>query len=303
MASSDGSVKVIVVALFANLGIAAAKFAGAFYSGSASMLAEAVHSLVDSSNQVLLLIGTKRSGRPPDLAHPLGYGREMFFWSFVVAVMLFSLGGLFAIYEGVHKLHEHGEVKFPLLGMGILGFSIVLESYSCWACYKEVRAQNVYGDLWTWFRKTKSSELLVIFTEDMAALAGLVIAFACLTLAWASGNAFWDALGSILVGAILVIVAILIAIEIKSFIVGECADEAIRGFVEGKVREHFPSGRLLAFISLQTGSNEVMLSCKVHPGDTNDLDAAIARVNKLEREVKGKFPSVKWQFMELDKED
>jgi cation diffusion facilitator family transporter len=303
MASSEGSVKVIVVALFANLGIAAAKFAGAFYSGSASMMAEAVHSLVDSSNQGLLLLGAKLSRKAPDKTHPLGYGREMFFWSFVVAVFLFSMGGLFAIYEGIHKLHEHGEVKFPLLGLGILGFSIVLESYSCWACYKEVRAQNTYGSLWKWFRKTKSSELLVIFTEDMAALVGLLIAFTCLTLAWLTGHVIWDALGSIFVGVILVIVAVLLAIEIKAFIIGECSDEDIHEYVKSKARELFPTGRVLNIIALQTGSAEVMLSAKIHPGDMTNLDQAIRQTNELERSVKAKFREVKWQFVELDKED
>jgi len=304
MSSHGGSAKVIVTALLANLGIAVAKFVGAFISGSASLLAEAIHSLVDSTNQILLLIGSKKSLKAPDEKHPLGYGREAFFWSFIVAILLFSMGGLFAIYEGVHKLDEQGEISSPLIGLGIFIVSIFLEGYSFWACYKEVKNQNQFGSLWQWFKNTKSSELLVIFTEDAAALTGLVVAAICLGLAWATGQSYWDSVGSILVGTILVIVAILLSIEVKSFIIGESPTNDIRDFIFAEVPKRFPGGKVLKLIAVQTGSDEVMLSYKLHPGDTvKDVDKAITLVNELEKITKSQFKAIRWQFVELDKED
>ncbi len=303
MSSAGGSPKIIIIALLSNLGIALAKFIGAFISGSASLLAEAIHSVVDCSNQVLLLIGSKKSQKAPYDKHPLGYEREAFFWSFIVAILLFSMGGLFAIYEGVHKLGEHGEVSSPFVGIAILIVSLGLEGYSFAACLKEVKAQNKFGSLWLWFKNTKSSELLVIFTEDAAALTGLVIATICLSLAWATGHSYWDSVGSIIVGIVLIVVAVLLAAEVKSFIIGEAPSDEIRDFVKAEAQKLFPSGKILNFIAIQTGSDEVMLSCKIHPGDLKDLDQAIDLVNQLERATKNKFKSVKWQFVELDKED
>lgn len=301
--SSHGSSKVVVIALVSNLGIALAKFAGATISGSAALLAESVHSLVDCSNQVLLLIGGKKAKASPTDLHPLGFGREAFFWSFVVSILLFSLGGLFAIYEGVHKLSEHEPVSSPMLGLGILIVSCLLEAYSFRACLQEVREQNTFGSLWQWFHKTTSSELLVIFTEDAAAMVGLTVATASLLLSWFTGNAMWDAIGSIVVGVILVVVAILLAIEIKSLIIGEAPTTDFRSFIEERVKALIPGGRLLRFIALQTGAHEVMISCKVTPGTVKDVDALIAAINQIERETKQKFPEIKWQFFEPDNAD
>ena len=301
--SSGGSVRVILIAFAANLGIALSKFFGAFVSGSASLLAEAIHSLVDCSNQVLLLVGSKKSQKTPDDLHPLGYGREAFFWSFMVAILLFSMGGLFAIYEGVHKLNSTEEMNSPMVAFGILIFSLVLEAYSFFACYKEVKVQKKNQSLWQWFKTTKSSELLVIFTEDAAALVGLTIATICLVISWVTGQIIWDALGSIFIGILLVIVALFLAIEVKSFLIGESSSDDIRQYIEEQVKVIFPAGSVLKFISLQLGSDEVMLSYKVHPGSLSDLNVAIEKVNELERKTKVQFTSVRWQFVELDRED
>jgi len=302
--SHGGSIKVIVTALVANLGIALAKLVGAIISGSASLLAESIHSLVDSTNQVFLLIGNKKSQKPADAKHPLGYGREAFFWSFMVAILLFSMGGLFAIYEGFHKLHDNSEVNSPLLGFVILLVSVILEGYSFWACLQEVKNQNQFGTLWNWFKNTKNSELVVIFTEDAAALLGLLIALISLSLAWITGQSFWDSLGSILVGVVLIVVSILLSIEVKSFIIGESSTQEIQLFIEKEVKQYFPDGRVLKLIALQTGSDEVMLSYKLHPGNTiKSLDDAIDKVNALEKKTKETFKSIRWQFVELDKED
>lgn len=303
MSHGSDATRVIVIALFANLGIAIAKFTGAFISKSAALLAESVHSLVDCTNQGLLLIGNKKAKRLPSETHPLGYGREAFFWSFIVAILLFSLGGLFAIYEGVHKLDDHSEPGSPLLGLGILVVSMVLEAYSFLACWKEVRAQNTYGDLWTWFKKTTSSELLVVFTEDAAAMLGLILATASLLLTWVTGNPIWDAIGSILVGVLLVIVAILLAVEIKSLLVGESPSTDYKKHLNARIAELIPEGRLFNLIALQIGPNEVMLSYKLSPGNIKDVKQLLVALNALERDIKQKYPEVKWQFCEPDLSD
>ena len=303
MSAHANSAKVIVLALAANAGIAVAKFAGAFFSGSASMLAEAIHSTVDCANQILLLIGNKRSQRPATPQYPLGFGREAFFWSFIVAILLFSLGGLFAIYEGVHKLSAHEEVSSPFLGLGILFVAIILEGMSFYACIKEVKAQNTYGSLWTWFHKTTSSELLVVFTEDAAAMLGLVLAAIALTLAWVTGNSMWDAAGSIAVGTLLVVVAVLLAIEIKSLLIGEAPATDFKGFIEAKMAVLIPGGRVFHLIALQIGAQEVMLSCKLSPGQLQDTTQLVDAINTIERDLKARFPEVKWSFFEPDLKD
>jgi len=301
--ATGSSTKVIVIALFANLGIACGKFFGAFVSGSASMLAEAIHSVVDSSNQLLLLWGAKRSKRPATEKYPLGFGREAFFWSFIVAIMLFSLGGLFAIYEGVHKLNEHSGLSYPQVALGILLFSIAVEGYSFWACYQEVRRQNTFGSLWSWFHKTTSSELLVIFTEDLAALTGLVIATLALLLSWITGDSTWDGVGSIAVGALLVVTAVLLAIEVKSLLIGEAAVTDYRPLINAELESVLPGAKVLRIIALQTGASEVLLSYKIHPGDTSDVSTLIKGINVVEKKMRDRCPEIHWQFIEPDFSD
>lgn len=300
MSSAGGSVKVIIIALFANLGIALSKLVGAVISGSASLLAEAIHSFVDCANQALLLVGNKASAKAPSLKHPLGYGREAFFWSFIVAILLFSLGGMFSAYEGIHKLSSHEPMESPMLVVIILIFAIALESYSFNACLNEVRQKNRFGSLWVWFKKTTEAELLVIFTEDLAALLGLVFALICVSLAWATGNPLWDAIGSIMVGVLLIAVALLLSVEIKSLIIGEAPSIDLRPAVESIVADRIPGGRVLALLALQTGASEIMLSYKVTAGEITDVNSLIDAINEVEAEVKKRFPEVKWQFVEPD---
>ncbi len=302
MSSSAGSVKVIVFALLANLGISLAKFGGAFVSGSASLLAEAIHSLVDCTNQVLLLFGSRASQKAPTDQHPLGYGREAFFWSFIVAILLFSLGGVFAIYEGLHHLSHPEEIRSPMLSLGILVMGIFLEWISFSACMKEIRLNNPYGSLTQWFRKTTAAELLVIFTEDAAAMFGLVIAALCISLAWITGDPAWDARGSILVGSLLVVVAVLLGHEIKSLLIGEAPSNDLRPVLDELVARHIPGGSVLRMIALQVGNHEILLSYKIHPGSLNDSRSLINAINTLEAEVKKRVPEIRWQFVEPDYE-
>lgn len=300
--SAGGSTKVIIIAMVANLGIAIAKFVGAFISGSAALLAEAIHSVVDTTNQVLLLVGEKSAKKAPTEKHPFGYGRESFFWSFVVTVLLFSLGGLFAIYEGVHKMSEPEPIENATLVLGILGVGILLEGFSFRAALKEIRATNRFGTLRTWFQKTTSAGLLVIFTEDAGALVGLGMAAGCVTMAVVTGDPAWDAYGSILIGILLVVLACFLAVEIKSLIIGEAPSKNYQPAIERILRERMPTAKLLRFLGLQLGDREVMLSYKIHPGEETDVTNLIQDINKVEAEVCHQFPEVKWQFIEPDYE-
>lgn len=303
MSSGSGSTKVILIAMMANLGIALVKFVGAYFSKSSTLLAEAIHSVVDTTNQVLLLLGEKSSKKPPDDTHPLGYGRETFFWSFVVSILLFSLGGLFAIYEGIHKLAEPEPMHNPMLAVGILVFSILLEGFSFYACLREIRETNPFHNLWTWFRKTTSAGLLVIFTEDAGALVGLVIATTCVSLSWALDNPAFDAYGSILIGGLLVGLAVLLAREIKSLIIGEAPSKNYRPHIESLVRGHIPGSRVLRFLALQTGDGEVLVSFKITPGNIQDVSQLIKTINQIEDQIQKQFPEIKWQFVEPDFQD
>jgi len=300
---SSGSAKIILIAMTANLGIAVAKFAGAYFSKSSALFAEAIHSVVDTTNQLLLLFGEKASRKKPDATHPLGYGREIFFWSFVVAILLFTLGGLFAIYEGIHKLKEPEPVHDPLLALVILAISILLEGYSFYACLKEIREKNPFPDLSTWFRKTTSAGLLVIFTEDAGALVGLITATVCISLSWALNDPAFDAYGSILIGCLLVGLAILLAREIKSLLVGEAPSKDYQPHIDSLVRSHIPNSRILRFLALQTGDGEVLVSFKITPGNITDVSHLIHTINQIENQIQVQFPEIKWQFVEPDFHD
>jgi len=302
-AKKADSVRVIVFALAANLGIALAKSAGALVSGSASLLAEAIHSFVDCSNQVLLLVGHHQSGRKPTARHPLGFGREAFFWSFVVAILLFSLGGLFAIYEGVHKLENHEAPDHPMLGLGIIVVSLFLEAGSFVTCLKQVRRENTFGSLWAWLRGTTSSDLLVVFLEDTAALLGLTIAGIFLSVSWYTGNPWWDAAGSIAIGSILVLVAVILAVETKSLLIGEAPAVDYEKDMGQIMAAHVPGAELLHLIAIQAGPSSVTVSMKVTPGTVTEVKTLIDGINAAEREIKARFPEVRWLFVEPDYED
>src|SRR2546423_843873 len=209
------SARTVFYALGANLAIAAAKTAAAVATGSSAMLAEAIHSFADSGNQGLLLWGMKQAKRPPSADYPLGWGKAVFFWSFIVALVLFSLGGLFSIYEGWHKLAEPQALTYPWVAVAILVFGLAAESVSLRACLQEVNKLRGTRTLWRWFRETRQSELVVILGEDLAALGGLALALAAVLVAILTGDPMWDALGSIAIGAVLIVVAAGIGIEIK----------------------------------------------------------------------------------------
>jgi hypothetical protein len=201
------------------------------FTGSSSMLAEAIHSYADCGNQALLIWGLKEAKRSPTADHPLGFGKAIYFWSFIVALMLFSMGGLFSIYEGVHKLHDTEPVKYAWVAVAILGFGVAAESVSLWGCLREINKDRDGMTLWQWFRASRQSELLVVLGEDLAALGGLALAMGFIALAMVTGNPMWDAVGSIAIGVLLVIVAMLVGVEVKALLVGPKRRAACAGRV------------------------------------------------------------------------
>ena len=299
--SQASSLRAVLYALGANTGILVAKGTAAALTGSSAMLAEAIHSAADCGNQVLLLFGMKDAKRVADDKHPLGYGRAIYFWAFLVAVLLFTLGGLFSVYEGWHKLHDPEPISNAGIAVGVLLVAIVLESFSLAGCIREIRKVAGGRSLWRFFRTSRNSELIVVLGEDIAALAGLAFALAAIGLAVATGNPVYDAIGSMAVGVLLVIVAVLLSIEIKAMIIGESAEselqDAIRAFLAGRPE----IAETYNVLTLQLGEG-VMLAVKARMREVGSADALIGTINKVEADLRATFPAVQWCFFEPDNE-
>ncbi|HYJ41664.1 MAG TPA: cation diffusion facilitator family transporter [Steroidobacteraceae bacterium] len=302
MSDHGSSAKAILYAFIANLGIALAKLAASIYTNSGSMMAEAIHSFADSGNQVLLYLGIKQAEKPPDARHPLGYGRITYFWSFIVALLLFSMGGLFSIYEGWHKLHAPEELNKAWVALVVLGVSIGLEFGSLLGCLREIKKLRKGKSLGHWIKHTRNAELVVVLGEDLAALLGLMLAFVFVALAASTGNPVFDAAGSIVIGVILICVSIFIAVRIKGLIVGRSAEEDLQEALRTEVAASPDIEKLLNAITLQMGP-DVMLALKVQMRAGLTLEAAVDSINELERRIKAKFPEVAWCFVEPDVAD
>ena len=302
MAAQADSLRSIFYALGANFAIAIAKSTGAVFTGSASMLAEAIHSFADCGNQALLIWGLKEAKRGASPDHPLGYGRAIYFWSFIVALMLFSMGGLFSIYEGAHKLHDTEPVKYAWVAVGILSFSIVAELVSLWGALREIDKERGERSLWRWFRTSRQSELLVIFGEDMAALGGLVLALGFIGLTMVTGNPMWDAIGSISIGVLLILVAVLIGIEVKSLLIGQSAEPQVQAALRAHLEAQPQVAQVYNVITQQLGSDlMVAVKARMHPM-ASDV-ALIEAINEVERNMRAAFTQARWVFFEPDLRD
>jgi cation diffusion facilitator family transporter len=300
MSSDHGSsAKAILYAFLANFGIAVTKSGAAFYTNSGSMLAEAIHSYADCANQVLLYIGLKQADAPPTPQHPLGYGKVTYFWSFVVALLLFSVGGLFSIYEGWHKLHEPEPLNKAWIALTVLAVSIVLEFFSLLGCLKEIAKIRRGRPFMEWLNHTRNAELVVVLGEDLAALAGLVLAFAFVGAAAYTGDTRFDALGSIFIGVVLIIVAAFIVVRIRALLIGKSAEPALRAQIDELINRDPAIEQLLNTITLQLGPR-VLLAAKVKMRSGLTIDEAVDHLNELEREIKQAFPEVGWIFVEPD---
>jgi cation diffusion facilitator family transporter len=296
---SDSANKAIFYALAANGGIAIAKFAAALYTGSGSMMAEAIHSLSDCTNQIFLLIGLKESKKLPDDSHPMGYGRVVYFWALMVALLLFFMGGAFSVYEGINHLAHPTPLNNPIVAMIVLGVSVVLEAFSLYGAMREIRKIAHGRPFLQWFRETSQSELLVIAGEDIAALAGLAIAFVAVTLAFVTGNPIWDVIGSISVGVLLILVAMFIIREVKAMITGESAEAATRDAIRAHIEARPEVQRVIHLIVLQWGEQlmiAVQAKMQPHVSDTALIDA----INTVEESIQSRWPQAKWCFFEPD---
>ncbi len=299
MSASPDSLKSILFALGANSAIAVAKGFAAFYTNSGAMLAEAIHSLADSCNQLLLLLGLKQSKRPPNMEYPLGFGKSIYFWSFLVAMVLFSLGGVFSVYEGWHKFNHPEEITSPMIAVGVLLFAIVAESISLWGCIREINKERRGRNYFKWFRESRRSELVVVFGEDIAALLGLGVALLAIALTVLTGDPVYDALGSGVIGVLLLVIAVYIAVEVKALLIGQSVEphilEEMREFLQNRPE----IDKLFNLLTMQMG-HDAMVAVKAQMAETGSERGMIDAINKVESDFKQHFPVTTWLFFEPD---
>jgi len=296
----DGSRRAIVAAFLANLGIASAKFAAFLITGAASMLAEAVHSLADTGNQGLLLLGSARAKREATREHPFGFGRERYFWAFVVAMVLFSMGSVFAIHEGVDKLRHPHELVSPAVAIGVLVLAIALESWSLRTAV--VAAQPLRGrkSWWSFIRRSKSPELPVVLLEDLGALLGLGFALIGVSLAAVLDDPRFDAIGSIAIGALLGVIAVVLAIEMKSLLIGESAESEIQQAIRRTIEACPAVRKLIHMRTLHLGPDELLVAVKVDFDAGLDLPGLAAAIDALESAIRRQTPIAQVIYVEPD---
>lgn len=298
--SSSGGRKAIIAAFLANLGIAAAKFVGFLITGASSMLSEAIHSLADTGNQGLLLLGRHRAGREPDEAHPFGYGRERFFWAFVVAVVLFTLGAVFAVYEGIHKIRHPEELSNPAVAIGILLVAMVLEGWSLRTAVHESLPLRGDAGWWSFIRRSKVPELPVVLLEDTGALLGLVVALVAVGLTLVTGSSVYDGVGSVVIGCILGVIAVVLCVEMKSLLIGESAGPEDRRAIREAVVGAPGVVRLIHARTEHLGPEEVLLAAKVEFERGVTVEQLAAAVDGVEAAVRAAVPSVRLIYIEPD---
>ena len=298
--STEGSLKAIVAALLANIGIAITKFIAAFFSGSASMFAEGIHSVADSGNQILLLIGGKRAKRAATATHPFGYGRSRYIYAFMVSIVLFAIGGMFSILEGVEKLSHPHELENVWLPLVVLGAAIVMESFSFRTAIVEANKIR-HGKSWVQFiRHAKAPELPVILLEDFAALIGLVLAFGGVGLSVVTHNPIWDAIGTLAIGALLVLVAIVLGFETSSLLVGEGASAEDTGMIRKALEGSKGVKSVIHMKTLYLGPDELMLGAKIGvDGSSTAQDVALV-IDAAETAVREVVPAARVIYLEPD---
>ena len=298
-APQGSSSKAILYALLANFGIAVTKSAAAAYTNSGSMLAEAIHSYADCANQLLLFFGLKQADKPATREHPLGYGKVTYFWSFVVALMLLSMGGLFSIYEGWHKLHAPQPLHKAWVALSVLVVAIVLEASSLLGALRQIRKIRGETSFKEWLKYTRNAELVVILGEDIAALAGLAIAFMFVAIAEHTGDTRYDAAGSIAIGVVLIVVALFVAVRIRTLLIGKSAEPALERSIARCLDQNPAIIEVLNTITLQFGP-KIFLAVKVRMNSSLMIDEAVAHINEMEAQIKRHHPEVGWCFVEPD---
>lgn len=305
--AADGGTKAVVAALLANTGIAITKFAAFFVSGISSMLAEAIHSVADAGNQLLLLVGGKRSRREATEEHPFGYGRERYIYSFIVAIVLFSVGGLFALYEAWHKYeevregHAHLESGWRLyVPLVVLGVAIVLESLSFRTAIIETNKIKGDASFWSFIRRAKQPELPVILLEDLAALLGLVFAFLAVTVTIVTENQYFDVAGTAMIGILLVVVAVTLAVETKSLLLGESAAPDAQDRIHAALESADEFDRVIHLKTLHLGPEELLVAAKVGVREGTSAEEVAAAIDAAERAVRAAEPLAQVIYIEPD---
>jgi len=298
--SASGSKRAIVAALLANAGIAAAKFVGFLITGSSSMLAEAVHSVADTSNQGLLLWGQREAAKKPDALHQFGYGRSRYFYSFVVALVLFSLGAAFAMYEGYEKIVDPHELTSPVVAIVILGVAICLESYSFRTAMVESRPLKGSGSWWRFIRSSRNPELPVVLLEDTGALIGLAFALAGVGLTVLTGNPVWDGVGTLCIGGLLAVIAVILMVEMHSALIGEGAtpreDAAIRSALEQTAHVD----RVIHLRTQYMGPDDMLVGAKISLAPKTDLATVAATIDAAEAAIRAAVPAATVIYLEPD---
>jgi cation diffusion facilitator family transporter len=305
--AADGGTKAVVAALLANTGIAITKFAAFFLTGISSMLAEAIHSVADAGNQGLLLLGGKKAKKEATPNHPFGFGRERYIYSFIVAIVLFSVGGLFALYEAYHKYHEivegHSEIPggwkqwVPLV---VLGIAIVLESLSFRTAILETNKVKGDASYAQFVRRAKSPELPVILLEDLAALLGLVFAFVAVSLMLATGNQYFDVVGTAMIGVLLVVVAITLAVETKSLLLGEAAAPEAQGKIADALRDTEGVDGVIHMKTLHLGPEELLVAAKISVSRGSTGEDVAAAIDRAEQAIRAVEPTAQVIYVEPD---
>jgi len=298
---TNGSRKAIFAAFFANLGIAISKFIGFLLTGSASLLAETIHSAADTGNQMLLFLGGQRARKSATPEHPFGYGRERYFWAFAVALVLFSMGGMFALYEGISKFRDPHEVESLGIAIVILIVAIALESFSLRTAVKESNPVRRPGTSWWRFiRRTKQPELPVVLLEDVGALIGLFFALGGVITAHVTDDARWDAAGSISIGLLLIVIAIVLVIEMKSLLIGESASADMREAIIAAIESSAHVDQLIHIRTEHIGPDEILVGAKIEYWSSMSADQLVAAINATEEAIRVAVPAATVIYLEPD---
>ena len=302
MSHQSSSVKSIIFALLANLGIAITKTVAAIITGSGAMLAESIHSFADCGNQGLLFLGIKDSKKAPTVDHPLGYGKSIYFWSFIVALILFSMGGLFSIYEGVHKLNSSEEISNPYIAIAVLSVSMLLEGASLLGCIGQVNKIRHNESLWKWVLNSRQSELVLVMGEEVGAILGLILALISIVLSIVTGNPIFDAIGSIGIGCLLIVISMFMAVKIKGLLIGQSIAPEVRQDIVNFLEAQPEVKSVLNLITLQLGE-QIMVAVKAKMENADTVDELIQNINRCEAALKKHNPAIQWSFFEPDVTD
>jgi cation diffusion facilitator family transporter len=298
--STEGGMKAVVAALLANIGIAISKIVAFLFTGSSSMLSESVHSLADSGNQVLLLVGNRHSKRITTERHQFGYGRIRYIYGFIVAIVLFVIGGIFSLYEGIHKIQSPEEVSNTSIALAVLFVAIILESFSLRTALREVNLIRGKRTLWQFIRAARQPELPVIVLEDIGALLGLVFALFGVGLATITNNSQWDGMGAIAVGVLLVVIAVILAIEMTSMLVGESALSEDLEHIEKALQSAAIVQSVIHLRTLYVGPDELLVACKIAVSSDQSGASLSAGIDEAEQLIRAQVPHARYIFIEPD---